>query len=152
MLLQQVISDHYYAMPDCYQRSLLAFHSYQSLERRCKIGLLCMCSRPGCLYQSVSQVGSFPLKPQIVAHNVDKLLEGNAMIITDMGTVTTWAARHIQMRGEMQFSASGMLATMANGLPYSIGAAIANPGRQIVCLAGDGGFSMLMAEVATLVK
>jgi pyruvate dehydrogenase (quinone) len=45
-----------------------------------------------------------------------------------------------------------MLATMANSLPYSVGAAIAFPGRQVVCLSGDGGFTMLMGELATLVK
>jgi pyruvate dehydrogenase (quinone) len=93
-----------------------------------------------------------PMKPQVVAYQVNKLLEDNAIIIADTGTVTTWAARHIQMRGDMEFSASGTLATMANGLPYAIGAAIANPNRQVVCLTGDGGFSMLMAEMATLVK
>jgi pyruvate dehydrogenase (quinone) len=47
---------------------------------------------------------------------------------------------------------SGSLATMANGLPYSIGAAVAYPGRQVVCIVGDGGLTMLMGEVATLVK
>ena len=52
----------------------------------------------------------------------------------------------------MQFSLSGSLATMANGLPYSIGAAVAYPGRQVVCIVGDGGFTMLMGEMATLVK
>ena len=52
----------------------------------------------------------------------------------------------------MQFSLSGSLATMANGLPYSIGAAAAYPDRQVVCVVGDGGFTMLMGEVATLVK
>jgi len=52
----------------------------------------------------------------------------------------------------MEFSASGTLASMGNGLPYSLGAGIAYPGRQIVCLAGDGGFTMLMGELATLVK
>jgi len=41
---------------------------------------------------------------------------------------------------------------MANGLPYSIGAALAHPGRPVVCLSGDGGFTMLMGEMATLVK
>jgi pyruvate dehydrogenase (quinone) len=41
---------------------------------------------------------------------------------------------------------------MANGLPYSIGAAVAYPGRQVVCIVGDGGFTMLMGEIATLVK
>jgi pyruvate dehydrogenase (quinone) len=41
---------------------------------------------------------------------------------------------------------------MANGLPYSIGAAVAYPGRQVVCVVGDGGLTMLMGEIATLVK
>ena len=56
------------------------------------------------------------------------------------------------IRGDMEFSASGTLATMANGLAYSIGAAIAFPGRQVVCFAGDGGFTMLMGELATIAK
>ena len=52
----------------------------------------------------------------------------------------------------MKFSLSGSLATMANGLGYSIGAAISHPGRQIVLIIGDGGFTMLMGDVITLVK
>jgi pyruvate dehydrogenase (quinone) len=52
----------------------------------------------------------------------------------------------------MQFSTSGTLASMANGLPYAVGAAMANPGRQVICLCGDGGFSMLMCELATIAK
>jgi len=93
-----------------------------------------------------------PLKPQVVAHQLNDLLANDAIICSDTGTVTTWAARHIRIRGEMQFSASGTLASMANGLPYSIGAAIAFPGRQVVCFTGDGGFTMLMGELATMVK
>lgn len=93
-----------------------------------------------------------PMKPQVVAYTLDHLLDDDAIVCSDTGTVTTWAARYIQMRGRMQFSASGTLASMANALPYSIGAAVANPGRQIICFAGDGGFSMLMAELSTLVK
>ena len=42
-----------------------------------------------------------------------------------------------------------MLATMGNGLPYSVAAAIAYPGRQVVCMSGDGGFTMMMAELLT---
>jgi len=45
-----------------------------------------------------------------------------------------------------------MLATMANGLPYTIAAQVAYPERQCVAFVGDGGFSMLMAEFATAVK
>jgi len=93
-----------------------------------------------------------PLKPQVVANSLNEFLNDDAIICTDTGTVTTWAARHIMIRGNMEFSASGTLATMANGLAYSIGAAVAFPGRQVVCFAGDGGFTMLMGELATIAK
>jgi len=93
-----------------------------------------------------------PMKPQVVTYHLNKLLDNNAIVSSDSGTIATWAARYIEMRDEMQFSLSGTLATMANSLPYSIGAAVAYPGRQVVCVVGDGGFTMLMGEVATLVK
>ena len=93
-----------------------------------------------------------PLKPQVVPHQLNQFLAEDSIICCDTGTVTTWAARHIRMRGDMQFSASGTLASMANALPYSIGAAVAFPGRQVVCFTGDGGFTMLMGELATIVK
>ena len=93
-----------------------------------------------------------PLKPQVVARRLNQVLHDDAIICCDTGTVTTWAARHIHMKGEMQFSASGTLASMGNGLPYSIGAAVAHPGRQVVCITGDGGLTMLMGELATLAK
>jgi pyruvate dehydrogenase (quinone) len=93
-----------------------------------------------------------PMKPQVVTYELNKLLDQDAIVISDSGTIATWAARYLEMRGNMQFSLSGMLATMANGLPYGIGASVAYPGRQVVCVVGDGGFTMLMGEVATLVK
>jgi pyruvate dehydrogenase (quinone) len=93
-----------------------------------------------------------PMKPQVVVWELDKLLDDDAIIATDSGTIATWSARYINIRGNMQFSLSGSLATMANALPYSIGAALAYPGRQVICIIGDGGLSMLMGEIATLVK
>jgi pyruvate dehydrogenase (quinone) len=93
-----------------------------------------------------------PMKPQVVTYHLNQLLAPNAIVSADSGTIATWASRYIDMRDGMQFSLSGTLATMANGLPYSIGAAVAYPDRQVVCIVGDGGFTMLMGEVATLVK
>jgi pyruvate dehydrogenase (quinone) len=93
-----------------------------------------------------------PMKPQVVTYHLNKLLADNAIVSSDSGTIATWAARYIDIRGDMQFSLSGLLASMANGLPYSVGAAVAYPGRQVVCIVGDGGLSMLMAELATLAK
>ena len=93
-----------------------------------------------------------PMKPQVVAHELDKLLPGDAIIATDSGTITTWAARHITMRGDMRFSCSGNLATMACGVPYATAAAVAYPDRPVFCFIGDGGLAMLMGELATLAK
>lgn len=93
-----------------------------------------------------------PMKPQVVTYHLNKLLNDDAIVSSDSGTIATWTARYVEVRGNMQFSLSGSLATMANGLPYSIGAAAAYPGRQVVCVVGDGGLSMLMAELATLAK
>ena len=93
-----------------------------------------------------------PMKPQVVVHELDRLISNNAIVTTDSGTVTTWVARHITMRGDMKFSCSGNLATMACGLPYAIAAALAYPGRQVVAVVGDGAFAMLLGELATCVK
>ncbi|HLI26879.1 MAG TPA: thiamine pyrophosphate-dependent enzyme [Chloroflexota bacterium] len=91
-----------------------------------------------------------PLKPQVVFYELNKLLADDAIITCDSGTDTTWIARHLRMRGRMQFSLSGTLSTMACSLPYAIGAAIAYPSRQIICVAGDGALTMLMGELATV--
>jgi pyruvate dehydrogenase (quinone) len=93
-----------------------------------------------------------PMKPQVVTYHLNKLLRDDAIICCDTGTVTTWGARYLQMRGGMMFSASGLLATMGNGMPYAVAAAVAYPGRQVIALCGDGGFTMMMGEMATLVK
>ena len=93
-----------------------------------------------------------PLKPQVIARHVNDLLADDAIITTDSGTITTWAARHLKIRRGMKFSCSGNLATMAPGLPYANGAQIAYPDRQVVAFVGDGGFTMLMVEFVTAVK
>ncbi len=93
-----------------------------------------------------------PMKPQVVAHQVNQFLRSDAIITCDSGTITTWAARHIAVQRGQMFSLSANLASMANGLPYAIAAQVAYPDRQCVAFAGDGGFSMLMAEFSTCVK
>jgi pyruvate dehydrogenase (quinone) len=93
-----------------------------------------------------------PMKPQVVADTLNDLLADDAIISTDSGTITAWAARYIQIRRHQLFSCSGNLATMAPGLPYAIAAQIAYPGRQTIAFVGDGGFTMLMGEFATAVK
>ena len=93
-----------------------------------------------------------PMKPQVVAWELGKRLRDDAIVISDSGTIATWFARQIPAKRGQMYSLSGMLATMANGLPYANAAQIAYPNRQVVAFVGDGGFSMLMAEFATAVK
>jgi len=93
-----------------------------------------------------------PLKPQVVAYQLSSLIDDNSIICSDTGVVTTWAARYLSIRGDQKFSLSGNFSSMANSLPYAVGAAMSNPGIQIVCVCGDGGFSMLMCELATIAK
>ena len=93
-----------------------------------------------------------PMKPQRLAAELGARLHDDAIVACDSGTIATWWARHIPARRGQMHSLSGNLATMANGLPYAIAAQIAYPERQVVAFVGDGGFSMLMAELATCVK
>jgi pyruvate dehydrogenase (quinone) len=93
-----------------------------------------------------------PMKPQVIAHELGQRLSDNAIVSCDSGTIATWWARHIPVKAGQMHSLSGNLASMANGLPYTIAAQIAYPNRQCVAFVGDGGFSMLMAEFATAVK
>jgi pyruvate dehydrogenase (quinone)/pyruvate oxidase len=93
-----------------------------------------------------------PCKPQVVARTLGALLPDDAIVAADSGTSTVWWARHVPVRRGQQHVVSGTLATMACGLTYAMAAQVAHPGRPCVALVGDGGFSMLMAELMTCVK
>jgi pyruvate dehydrogenase (quinone)/pyruvate oxidase len=92
------------------------------------------------------------MKPQVVAHELGQRLRNDAIVSCDSGTIATWWARHVPAKRGQMHTLSGNLATMAPGLPYTIAAQIAYPGRQCVGFVGDGGFSMLMADFVTAVK
>ncbi len=104
------------------------------------------------LMEEQAQRQDKPMKPQVVAWELGKRLAGNAIVSSDSGTICTWWARQIPAKPGQMYSVSGNLASMANGLPYTIAAQIAYPNRQCVAFVGDGGFSMLMAEFVNAVK
>jgi pyruvate dehydrogenase (quinone)/pyruvate oxidase len=104
------------------------------------------------LMDTRAKVQDTPMKPQVVAYELGKRLKSDALVTSDSGTITTWWARHIpSLRGQMH-TCSGNLATMACGFPYAIAAQVAHPNRTVVAFVGDGGFTMLMGELATCVK
>lgn len=76
----------------------------------------------------------------------------DALFTADDGTPAAWAYRHIEANGRRRIFASLLHGTMANGMPSSIGLQKAEPGRQVVCMAGDGGISMLFGDLMTIVQ
>ena len=91
-----------------------------------------------------------PIHPQYVAKLIDELASPEAIFTCDVGTPTIWAARYLRMNGKRRLLGSFSHGSMANALPQAIGAQETFPDRQVICLSGDGGFSMLMGDFISL--
>lgn len=92
-----------------------------------------------------------PMRPQVVPWALSRLVEHNAIISVDVGNVLVFMARNFRTRHQ-HFLTSSWLGTMGFGLPGAIAAQLAEPDRQVVAVAGDGGFAMGMADLVTAVK
>ncbi|MEC0133503.1 MULTISPECIES: biosynthetic-type acetolactate synthase large subunit [Paenibacillus] len=91
------------------------------------------------------------LTPQDVIRYVDHATVSDAIISTDVGQHQIWTAHHYNFKKPRTFLTSGGLGTMGYGFPAAIGAAVAFPERQVVCISGDGSFQMNMQEIMTAV-
>src|SRR6201999_877531 len=76
----------------------------------------------------------------------------DALFAADDGTATVWMLRHIDTGGKRRTFASLLQGTMAGGMPSALGLQKCQPDRQVICLAGDGGFAMLLGELLTVVQ
>ncbi len=92
------------------------------------------------------------IHPQQVAKAISDHAAADAVFTCDVGLPTVWAARYLRMNGNRRLIGSFWHGSMANAMAQSIGAQAAFPGRQVVSLSGDGGFSMLMGDLLTLVQ
>jgi acetolactate synthase-1/2/3 large subunit len=78
--------------------------------------------------------------------------EKNAVIVTDVGQHQMWEAQYYKHENPRSLITSGGLGTMGFALPAGIGAKVARPEADVWVVAGDGGFQMTMAELATIVQ
>jgi acetolactate synthase-1/2/3 large subunit len=90
-----------------------------------------------------------PLRPYGIIRTAASLLPNDAIITTDVGQHQMWVAQAYPFKQPRQWLTSGGLGTMGFGLPAAIGAAIACPGRTVVCFSGDGSLLMNVQELAT---
>nr|WRW10710.1 acetolactate synthase large subunit [Ascoseira mirabilis] len=90
------------------------------------------------------------LLPQTVIQTVSEI-NPHAIITTDVGQHQMWAAQYIKCKRRRWLSSSG-LGTMGFGLPAAIGAAVAYPKKDIICITGDSSFQMNLQELGTISK
>lgn len=96
--------------------------------------------------------GHKPIHPQYLAKLLSDIAADDAVFTFDVGTPTIWAARYLKMNGRRRLVGSLAHGSMANALPQAIGVQAAQPGRQVISLSGDGGFTMLMGDLITLTQ
>ena len=88
--------------------------------------------------------------PEYITAELSRQAADDAIFTCDVGTPTVWAARYLQMKKGRRLLGSFNHGSMANAMPQAIGAQFTYPGRQVISLSGDGGFSMLMGDILTI--
>jgi len=92
------------------------------------------------------------IHPEFVVSVINELAAKDAIFTVDTGMCCVWAARYIDGTGERKMLGSFNHGSMANAMPQSIGAALACPGKQVIAFCGDGGLSMMMGDLMTIVQ
>ena len=90
------------------------------------------------------------LLPQKVIYEIDNILKGNAIVVTDVGQHQMWASQFITFSKPNTIITSGGAGTMGFGLPAAIGAQVAQPDKKVVLITGDGGLQMNSQELLLL--
>ena len=99
-----------------------------------------------------SQPHGSVIHPQYCARLISELATEDAVFTCDVGTQTVWAARYLQMNGQRRLIGSFNHGSMANAMVQAIGAQSAAPGRQVISMSGDGGFTMMMGDLISLTQ
>jgi len=87
-----------------------------------------------------------------VIHDIWRITQGNAIIVTDVGQHQMWEAQYYHHEHPRSLVTSGGLGTMGFALPAAIGAKTACPDKEVWVVAGDGGFQMTASELSTIVQ
>ncbi|MBT3324151.1 thiamine pyrophosphate-binding protein [archaeon] len=104
------------------------------------------------LLEKESDATKKPVRPQYIIKALNDLLPKDAVISLDIGENGWWFGRNFFMKKTQKMIMSGYLASMGFGLPGALAAKILYPKREVICITGDGGFTMVMGDFLTAVK
>ena len=94
----------------------------------------------------------FPLRPEAIISNVQKIFPSDGIIALDNGMYKIWVARNFVVKNQNGLMLDNSLATMGAGLPAGIAAKIIYPDKKVLVISGDGGIMMSIAELETAVR
>ena len=97
-----------------------------------------------------NEVGEDKLLPQEVLKELDSILKGEGIIVTDVGQHQMWTAQYLTYQNPNSIVTSGGAGTMGFGVPAAIGAQVGAPDKKVVLVVGDGGFQMTFQELMML--
>ena len=92
------------------------------------------------------------LLPQFIINQLSEATDGRAVVVTGVGQHQMWAAQHYMFKEPRTWVSSGGSGAMGYEVPGAMGAKVGAPDKVVWSVAGDGGFQMTMAELATLVE
>lgn len=95
---------------------------------------------------------SNPIRPQYIIKVLNEKISDNAIISLDIGENCWWFGRNFWMKKTQKMIMSGYIASMGSGLPGALAAQLIYPDEDVICITGDGGFSMVMGDFLTAVK
>lgn len=105
------------------------------------------------LLASLVDLEAEPLRPERVAAELDRLLGDDDIVVADASYSTIWMANYLTARKPgQQFLAPRGMAGLGWGYPMALGAKLARPDAEVVCITGDGGFGHVWQELETAVR
>lgn len=103
--------------------------------------------------QAMLKSEAVPIRPERLMRDLCTVLTSDAQIVTDASYASIWALNYLtaQSAGQRFLTGRG-LAGLGWGLPAALGAKVAHPSREVICITGDGGFAHMWAELETAVR
>jgi acetolactate synthase-1/2/3 large subunit len=90
--------------------------------------------------------------PQVVVQELYQATNGNAWVTSDVGQHQMFVAQYYHFNKPRRWINSGGLGTMGFGLPAAMGAKLAYPQDEVVCVTGEGSIQMCIQELSTCLQ